>query len=205
MNLTQLFIAALLPVIVVSAMVPEIALVRPIARWQMHWYHLLRYRCLSHDALVCDFAPTTGNNVTGRVIFTPALVGWHCGSRVLAKVSGLTSSRTHGFHIHNFGDISSKAGTATGGHFANPAMENIPHGLPNERPRHWGDLGNIHADKNGIAVYERVDLVIDLPFIIGRGMIVHALRDRGSSNQPTGGAGSRVAQCVIGIGNPDLI
>ena len=49
----------------------------------------------------------------------------------------------HGFHIHEFGDISDKA-NSLGGHY-NP--ENKNHGGINCINRHKGDLGNLIANK----------------------------------------------------------
>lgn len=69
--------------------------------------------------------------------------------------------------------------------------------------RHWGDFGNLHADKSGNARYDRVDSVITLRGIVGRGITVHAENDKGASAQPSGGAGARIAFCVIGFANPD--
>lgn len=83
-------------------------------------------------------------------------------------------------------------------------MKNTPHGLPNDRIRHWGDFGSALADAQGFVKYRRTDRVVSFEGIVGRGMIVHALEDLGSEAQPTGGAGPRQAQCVIGYANPDI-
>jgi superoxide dismutase, Cu-Zn family len=142
---------------------------------------------------VCVLHPTEGNNVSGLVTFMQT----GDGVMIVADVEGLTQGK-HGFHIHQYGDCSAPDGTSTGGHF-NPT--NKMHGSPEAEERHVGDLGNLIADDNGKAHYERLDKVISLNgknSIIGRGIIVHAGEDD-FVTQPTGNAGARVADGVIGI------
>lgn len=67
-----------------------------------------------------------------------------------------------------------------------------------------GDLGNLQSDDSGVAMYDRLDDVLSMDGILGRGVTIHALSDKGPDFQPTGDAGSRVATCVIGYANPDL-
>jgi Cu-Zn family superoxide dismutase len=70
---------------------------------------------------------------------------------VVARIEGLVAGSKHGFHIHQFGDISAADGSSTGSHF-NPKSAN--HGVPNNDNRHAGDLGNIQFyDDAGIAWY----------------------------------------------------
>ncbi len=136
---------------------------------------------------------TEGNDVEGTVTFK-AVEG---GVKVIADVKGLTPGK-HGFHVHQYGDCSKADGTSAGGHF-NP--EDHQHAGPMDDMRHVGDLGNLEADENGMARYERVDSVLALNgphSIIGRGLIVHAGEDDLTS-QPTGAAGARVACGVIGV------
>src|SRR5262245_54630187 len=71
---------------------------------------------------VADLAPTQGNSVTGRVVFTAG----KDGVRVVADLAGLTPGE-HGFHIHEKGDCSAPDGTSAGAHF-NPGGK--PHGAP---------------------------------------------------------------------------
>ncbi|MCA9266165.1 MAG: superoxide dismutase family protein [Planctomycetales bacterium] len=112
-------------------------------------------------------------------------------------IEGLTPGE-HGFHIHEFGDLSdAKAGKSAGGHF-NPT--NQQHGRRDAKERHVGDLGNIEADKNGKANISIRDSVIRLDgpnSIIGRSIVIHADADK--FTQPAGDAGARVAFGVIGI------
>jgi len=141
---------------------------------------------------VCILHPTEGNETSGIVKFTQTSEG----IKIVADVNGLTPGK-HGFHIHELGDCSSPDGKSAGGHF-NPT--NKKHGSPDAEERHVGDLGNLVADDNGRAHYERLDKVISLNgpnSIIGRGIIVHAGEDDLTS-QPTGNAGARLACGVIG-------
>ena len=144
---------------------------------------------------VCVLHATEGNKVTGVVRFTEE------GGKlkVVADVEGLTPEAKHAFHIHEFGDQTSKDGSSAGGHF-NP--EGHAHGLPDAAEHHAGDLGNLVADKEGKAHYEvTVDgSVAGKNSILGRGVIVHAKVDDGG--QPVGNAGARIACGVIGVAKP---
>lgn len=139
----------------------------------------------------CILHPTQGNKVEGVVTFTKV----EDGVKIVAEVSNLTPG-SHGFHIHEFGDCSAPDGSSAGGHF-NP--KKTQHGAPDAHERHAGDLGNLVADKQGNAHYERIDKVIELEgtdTIIGRSVVVHASEDD-FKTQPTGNAGGRVACGVI--------
>ncbi|CAN8076329.1 unnamed protein product [Agarophyton chilense] len=167
--------------------------------------------CTTLPSLICNVQPTQGNTVSGAVYFTPAWVprssdsqAFDCYTRITASVSGL-SGPSHGFHIHTYGDLSADDGSSTGGHFTNPAGDDIMHGYPNEAVRHWGDFGNLDVDEDtGIAEYDRVDDVIRLGGVVGRSITIHAENDKGVSEQPSGASGSRVAYCVIGYSNPEV-
>jgi len=144
---------------------------------------------------VAIITPTRGHQVRGIIVFEKV----EKGIRIRAKLRNLKPGK-HGFHIHQYGDIAKADGTAAGGHF-NP--ENAPHGAPKEKARHIGDLGNITADENGLAFIELIDEHIcfkGTPSIIGRAVIIHA--DPDTFKQPTGGAGTRIGQGVIGIRKP---
>ena len=142
---------------------------------------------------VCVLNPTAGSEVQGIVTFEQRS-GYVL---VEADVTGLAVGQ-HGFHVHQWGDVSGKDGKKTGGHF-NP--EGHDHAGPDAMKRHAGDLGNLIADESGHASYRYEDKVITLNglhSIVGRGVIVHAGADDLKS-QPTGAAGARVAQGVIGV------
>ena len=111
------------------------------------------------------------------------------------EINGLTPGK-HGFHIHEKGDCSAADASSAGGHF-NPT--GMPHGGRRGSQRHLGDLGNITADKSGIARFAFTDGWITLAgvnSIIGHAVVVHAQADDLKS-QPSGNAGARVACGVI--------
>jgi len=117
---------------------------------------------------------------------------------VTALIKGLAPGTTHGFHIHEFGDVSKPDGKGTGGHF-NP--DGHDHTLMNPQAGHAGDLGDLQANVNGNAAYSAtfkgLTLYDGARAIMGRGVVVHAKPDGGG--QPTGNAGARIAQGVIGV------
>ncbi len=163
-----------------------------------------RHFCLRQPTLVCNFRPTAGNHASGRVVFRPTWRRRRCRVHITATFTGLTPNTRQGWHIHAYGDTAAADGTATGGHFTSPRNTRRfrNHGLPGSRRRHWGDLGNLVVDASGRAAVDKTDKMIRLRGILGRGMIIHALVDQGPDAQPTGAAGKRVAQCVIGYANP---
>ena len=118
-------------------------------------------------------------------------------------IEGLKKNALHGFHIHEYGDMSDECESMCA-HF-NPYGKQ--HGCPGAKERHVGDLGNLITNSNGIAHYTRIDDVIKLrgtkANIIGRGVIIHADEDDcGLGNTPvsltTGNSGKRIACAVIG-------
>lgn len=135
--------------------------------------------------------PTQGNTAQGKVSFTVV----EGGVKIIADVDDLTPGK-HGFHIHEHGDCSAPDASSAGGHF-NPTGSK--HGSPDSSERHAGDLGNLVADNNGHAHYERIDTVITLDgphSIIGRSIIIHEKEDD-FKTQPAGNAGARVACGII--------
>lgn len=162
-----------------------------------------RKACRAQAKLICVLRPTKGNKVSGTVKFSPIFKKGKCLVQITASVRGLTPGQ-HGFHIHSFGDLSNTDGTSAGGHFTNPELTDVDHGFNDSPVRHWGDFGNLNANKSGKASFSLTDSLITLEGIVGRGMVVHELADMGPDFQPTGGAGSRQASCVIGFANPTL-
>jgi Cu-Zn family superoxide dismutase len=131
---------------------------------------------------------------TGTVTFTQQADG---KVRVVADVKGLKPNTTHGFHVHEKGDLSAPDFTSAGGHF-NP--EGHPHAGPDQSPRHAGDFGNLKADAQGNAHLELTVDNISLGGakndVIGKAVIVHAKADDLKS-QPTGDAGGRIGGGII--------
>lgn len=121
------------------------------------------------------------------------------GIQIHAIIEGLPPGE-HGFHIHEFGDISDE-GKAAGGHY-NP--NHVKHGyLPKDgfENAHAGDLGNIVADKEGKANLELFVPGLTLSGgkynIAGRAVIIHEKAD--DFSQPVGNAGSRIGGGTIMI------
>ena len=140
---------------------------------------------------VCVMAPTKGNDMVGGTLSLTQHKGY-----VLVKgsVHGLTPG-DHGFHIHMFGDLRDPAGMSAGGHF-NPGGHK--HGGPESAERHAGDLGNIRAGENGVAPVNIKAKGLELHYVIGRSMVVHAKADDLKSD-PSGESGARIGVGVIGI------
>jgi len=114
-------------------------------------------------------------------------------------------------HIHQYGDISDASGGAnTGGHY-NPTNED--HGLVDDAddtsPAHQGDIGNIVVTNGVGMILKTIPLRVTgdgtspstfteaFEALAGRGFVLHADEDDGG--QPTGNAGARLAQGVIGV------
>jgi len=135
--------------------------------------------------------PTEGNTMSGKVTFTET------GDLVLidADFEGLKPG-LHGFHVHEKGDCSAHDGSSAGGHF-NPTHKK--HGGPDSAERHVGDFGNLVADQDGKAHYQRMDSLIKLTgqdSIVGKSIVVHADPDDLES-QPAGNSGARIGCGLI--------
>lgn len=133
-----------------------------------------------------------GDHIRGEVTFTKV----SGGVKIIADVEGLTPGE-HGFHIHENDDCS-KEGANTGDHY-NPTQSK--HGSPDSTERHVGDLGNIVADANGKARYERIDKVITLEgknSVVGRVLVIHSDPDD-YKTQPSGNSGTKIACGLIKI------
>lgn len=121
---------------------------------------------------------------------------------IVGQITGLAPG-AHGFHIHEFGDLSD--GCESAGKHYNP--DGVDHG--DIDGGHVGDLGNITADKNGQAnfriVARRVSLLGDRS-VVGRAIVIHENQDdlgRGGDQESlkTGNAGDRLACGVITLRN----
>ncbi|GFS09531.1 superoxide dismutase [Cu-Zn] [Elysia marginata] len=156
----------------------------------------------------CLIRPPTDTSPVGGV------VSFYQGSDVddvliTVKISGLeplaedSNNLKHGFHIHQWGDITGGC-LSTGGHY-NPTDKN--HGAPEDEERHVGDFGNLEQTADG-----RIDTTFSDPVatlfgpqsIIGRAVVLHELEDdlgKGGNDASlaNGNAGARIGCCVIGI------
>lgn len=145
---------------------------------------------------ICVLMPVGDSKVSGTLRFHHEAGQIH----VTGEVKGLTPG-LHGFHVHEFGDLTDlESGKSTGGHF-NP--DHKMHGKREATERHAGDFGNIEADSKGVAKIDFQDKLITMSgkmSIIGRGIVIHADEDK--YTQPTGDAGGRVAIGVIGVAKP---
>jgi Cu-Zn family superoxide dismutase len=123
-------------------------------------------------------------------------------TKIMISFSGLTPGN-HGFHIHEFGNLTNACHTA-GAHY-NPHKKT--HGGPSDEERHVGDLGNLVADQNGVVDTVMEDKLVKLTgefSVIGRSFVIHESEDdlgKGgfSDSLTTGHAGGRLACGVIGI------
>src|SRR5438067_11201992 len=79
---------------------------------------------------ICVLKPTMNNKVSGVITFTQK----DGAVEITGEITGLTPG-PHGFHVHEFGDLNSPDGMATGGHF-NP--DKAMHGGPHDSDRHVG-------------------------------------------------------------------
>lgn len=151
---------------------------------------------------VSAIAVFDNKKIRGTVHFTEDIAN---GSVIIDIdiLGGLGKNKLHGFHVHEYGDMSDQC-TSMCAHF-NPYGKK--HGGPNSTERHVGDLGNIRSDANGAAKYRFIDKVIKLRGtkcnIIGRGLIIHADEDDlglggEADSLTTGHAGARIACAVIG-------
>ena len=154
----------------------------------------------SETAVIAQSTLEHSDTVQGLVL----LIQDPAGGPTLIKgtIRGLEPGE-HGFHIHEYGDLSQGCESA-GGHY-NP--DGVDHG--NLENGHVGDLGNITANEEGVAEFtikaERVDLVGERS-VVGRAIVVHAdVDDLGkggdAESRKTGNAGDRLACGVIVLRN----
>jgi len=126
------------------------------------------------------------------------------GTLIRGQITGLEPGE-HGFHIHEYGDLSNGCESA-GGHY-NP--DGTDHG--DLAQGHVGDLGNIIADDEGVADFiikaHRVKLTGEQS-VVGRAIVVHSGKDdlgKGGDAESlkTGNAGDRLACGVIVLRGSD--
>jgi Cu-Zn family superoxide dismutase len=148
------------------------------------------------ERAVCILQPIGKSGVSGTIMFEQ--IGKRI--RVTGKITNLAPGK-HGFHVHQYGDLTDRAkGESVGGHWD---PQHMPHGAPDTKERHVGDLGNVDANAEGVATVDEYDRLLRLrghDSIIGRAVVVHEKAD--TFVQPSGAAGGRVAFGVIGWAKP---
>ena len=158
---------------------------------------------------ICVFTNNMNKKISGTVIFKET----KRGLQIKINMSGI-SQGLHGFHIHEFGDLSEGCGSLCS-HF-NPT--NSVHGGRDSPDRHLGDLGNIIADTSDnvdMVIYDKYLKIEGKYGILGRSVVIHAgeddlglggLDEKGNvvdekvreESLKTGNAGKRIACGVIG-------
>ena len=133
--------------------------------------------------------PTVGNVARGSVTF----IERSDGVQVTYNISGLPPDSDHALQIHERGDCNAADGSSAGPVFS-PAAERLKIGARVE-----GDLGNIHADSNGVAVGFIVapDVSLDgIRSVLQRSVLLH--RDASDPYAyPQHGAGTALACGLI--------
>ena len=148
---------------------------------------------------ICVLDPQPGETAYGVVRFEQPT--FYQGCKITGDFKGLKPG-LHGFHIHQFGDLT-KGCTTAGPHY-NPFKKT--HGGPDMEIRHVGDLGNVEAAEDGTAKYFREDSLVTLfgtYSVLGRSCVLHTnVDDLGEGghelSKTTGNAGGRIACGVIG-------
>jgi Cu-Zn family superoxide dismutase len=146
----------------------------------------------THAAAIMQ--PRNNSKAKGEVKFdeTPE------GLKVTYKLQGLKPNANLGFHIHDFGDCSSKDAKSAGSHYAEIAPTG---GTAADSPaKHAGDLPQVKTDAKGMAegsfVAQRLSIDNEFP-IAGRAIIVH-----GGPDDPSKKASARKACGEIKIKAP---
>ena len=150
---------------------------------------------------ICILNSDGGSNAKGLVHF--AQTGMFSRTQITGEFSGLNPHQAHGFHIHQYGNLSK--GCVTAGPHYNPL--NQLHGGPDSLMRHVGDLGNVQADENGNSKIDMLDSQVTLHgphSIVGRACVLHKGTDDygtvdNEESKKTGNAGARIACGIIGL------
>lgn len=139
--------------------------------------------------------PTQGRTAGGEISFQME----EGGLRMTGRITGLTASAAHGFHIHEIGDCSAPDASSAGAHF-NPIGH--PHGQVGTDPHHAGDMPNLQADAQGAVSVDLLLPTLEIGSsgprdVLGRAVVVHEQADD-YATQPAGNSGARIACGVIG-------
>ena len=143
------------------------------------------------------------DNIQGKIYFNNTKKG----IKIKYTIKGLKDG-THGFHIHDFGDL--RNGCISAGPHFNP-YEYVHGGLKSQSDkRHLGDLGNIvskNGRSNGELFAPDIKLGCGVNSVLGRMLVIHSGKDdlgKGVGKERkesliTGNAGKRVACGIIAI------
>ncbi|TNV75394.1 hypothetical protein FGO68_gene12126 [Halteria grandinella] len=142
-------------------------------------------------------------NETAKGVVNFSQAGAFALCEINATLTGLAPSKKHGFHIHQYGNLSQ--GCVTAGPHYNPFGHT--HSGPKSVARHVGDLGNVESDAEGKATYHLLDHQVNLygPYsVVGRSVVLHRGEDDlglggNEESLKTGNAGARIACGVIGL------
>jgi Cu-Zn family superoxide dismutase len=149
----------------------------------------------AHNQSIVKLASKSGSKTKGTLY----LEDHYGGVIITGKISGLKPG-PHGFHVHEMGDCKAADASSAGAHFHIAATE--VHGEKDASGSHTGDLGNIEADKNGVAdikVFAKgVTLGKGENTIANRSLVIHADVDD-FKTQPAGNSGKRIACGVIEV------
>ena len=139
---------------------------------------------------VADIQPFPGQTATGTAAFVQDRTG---KVHVVVRAKDL-SNPLHGIHIHTVGDCSSP--TASGAHF--DPVGGRPHGYPQSKASHAGDMLNLRVGQNGVGTMamEKSDITLSpgKDSVMGRAVIIHAGEDKYT---PEAMGGDRIACGVI--------
>lgn len=146
-------------------------------------------------AAVADPSSTTVElkNNAGETIGKAVLTEAPKGVLMRVEAKGLTPG-WHGLHFHEKADCSKSDFTSAGGHTMHHAGHRV-HGLLNPKANETGDLPNLYADSQGMAITEVFSGLTSLKALKdadGSAVLIHANADDHMA-QPIGGAGARVA------------
>lgn len=150
---------------------------------------------------VCILNSEAGQTAKGVVQFVQS--SYLSKTHVEGKFEGLTPNHKHGFHIHQYGNLTQ--GCVTAGPHYNPFKTS--HGSLTSAVRHVGDMGNLESDAEGKATIEFADTQMTLSgvnSIIGRACVLHRDEDdlglgSNEASKENGNSGPRIACGIIGL------
>ncbi len=160
-------------------------------------YKLSRFESIDRrddlTRLIVVLQPTKGSETVGTVSFLQLRE-----DRILitGEIGGLAPEQTYSIYIHEYGDMRSTDGMATGEHYSPEAPT---HRQAAHHPRSVGYLGTLTPNVDGIAILRtevsHLTLNGQINPIIGRSLVVQTRIGEDSQ---------RLAQGIIGVMNPQF-